>query len=104
MKTLTRAEEQVMQILWDIKGAFVKEVIERFPEPKPAYNTVSTIVRILENKGFVTHESFGKSHKYIPSISKEEYRSFTAEKVVDEYFEGIPRIWFPISLKKKEWT
>ncbi len=101
MKTLTRAEEQVMQILWDIKGAFVKEVIERFPEPKPAYNTVSTIVRILENKGFVTHESFGKSHKYIPSISKEEYRSFTAEKVVDGYFEGNPKNLVSYFIKEK---
>lgn len=91
MKTLTKAEEQVMQYLWQMNGGFVKEIIEQYPEPKPAYNTVSTIVRILESKDFLGHESFGKSHKYIPSISKEEYRAFTAEKVVKGYFGGSPK-------------
>lgn len=88
MKTLTKAEEQVMQYLWEMNGGFVREIIEHYPTPKPAYNTVSTIVRILENKDFVAHEAFGKSHKYIPAISKEEYRAYTAEKVVKGYFGG----------------
>ena len=60
MKELTKAEEQIMQILWDLKKGFVKDILERLPDPKPAYNTVSTIVRILQEKGFVGHETFGK--------------------------------------------
>jgi len=74
LKELTKAEEQIMQALWDRDGGFVKEIIDMLPEPKPAYNTVSTIIRILETKGFVDHESFGKSHRYFPKIQKEEYK------------------------------
>ena len=62
MNTLTKAEEQVMQILWDAREGFVKDLLQKFPEPKPAYNTVSTIIRILEKKGFVDHKSFGSSY------------------------------------------
>ncbi|HKK39044.1 MAG TPA: BlaI/MecI/CopY family transcriptional regulator [Cryomorphaceae bacterium] len=101
MKTLTKAEEQVMQYLWELNGGFVREIIERYPDPKPAYNTVSTIVRILENKEFVLHETFGKSHKYIPAISKEEYRAFTAEKVVEGYFGGSAKNLVSYFIKDK---
>lgn len=73
MRELTRAEEQVMQILWDLDKAFVKEIVEKFADPKPAYNTVSTIIRILQEKGFVDHETFGKSHRYFPLVDKETY-------------------------------
>jgi predicted transcriptional regulator len=76
MKPLTRAEEEIMQILWDIERGFVKDILTPMIEPKPAYNTVSTIVRILERKGFVSHKSYGKSHEYFPIVSKDEYRTF----------------------------
>ncbi|MBE7178093.1 MAG: BlaI/MecI/CopY family transcriptional regulator [Mucilaginibacter polytrichastri] len=85
-KELTRAEEQLMQVLWELKRGFVKDVIDRLPEPKPAYNTVSTIIRILETKGFVDHKAYGKSHEYFPLISKEEYRSGVSDKLLDNYF------------------
>lgn len=88
IKALTKAEEQVMQLLWEEEKAFVKDLVEKFPKPLPAYNTVSTIIRILENKGFIDHESFGKSHQYYPLISKEEYGKYTMEKMVEGYFEG----------------
>ena len=88
IKDLTRAEEQLMQVLWDLKKAYVKEVIEQLPIPKPAYNTVSTIIRILETKGFVGHEAFGKSHQYFPAISKEDYKRFATEKLLGSYFEN----------------
>ena len=88
LKELTRAEEQIMQELWELEKGFVKDIIDRLPEPKPAYNTVSTIVRILETKGFVKHESFGKSHRYYPSISKEEYRNFATGKLLSAYFDN----------------
>ena len=88
LKELTKAEEQIMQVLWDRDGGFVKEIIDMLPEPKPAYNTVSTIIRILETKGFVDHESFGKSHRYFPKIQKEEYKKLITGKLLQGYFEN----------------
>ncbi len=89
MKDLTKAEEEIMQVLWELKLAFVKDIIDQLPEPKPAYNTVSTIVRILqEKKGFVGHEIHGKSHKYYPLISKEEYTKSFMKGFVKKYFSG----------------
>ncbi len=88
MKELTKAEEQVMQILWNKGKAFVKEIVEAYPDPKPAYTTVSTIVRILETKGIVTYETFGKSHCYIPVLSREEYTRQTAKGLISNYFNG----------------
>lgn len=88
LKELTKAEEQIMQIIWDIEKGFVRDVIDQLPYPKPAYNTVSTIVRILESKGFVSHESFGKSHRYFPMVTKEEYRAFMATKLLNGYFDN----------------
>ncbi len=76
MRELTKAEEQVMQILWEIEQGFVKDILEKMTAPKPAYNTVSTIIRILERKGFVQHKAYGKSHKYFPIVSKDQYRSY----------------------------
>lgn len=88
MKELTKAEEQVMQILWKEKKAFVKEILSHFPEPKPAYNTVSTIVRILEKKGFVSHEELGKSHRYYPLVQKEAYRNERFADLMKGYFNN----------------
>jgi len=90
-KELTKAEEQIMQELWEMGRGFVKEIIDRLPEPKPAYNTVSTIVRILETKGFVRHESFGKSHQYLPKISKQEYKEGITGKLLTNYFDNSPK-------------
>ncbi len=90
-KELTKAEEQIMQELWEMGRGFVKDIIDRLPEPKPAYNTVSTIVRILETKGFVRHESFGKSHQYLPKISKEEYKKGITGKLLTNYFDNSPK-------------
>lgn len=87
-RELTKAEEQVMQHLWDLERAFVKDILARFDEPKPAYNTVSTIVRILEEKGFVGHKAYGKTHEYYPLMTKEEYSRFTAGNLVSNYFNG----------------
>ncbi len=88
MKELTKAEDQIMQVLWKLEKAFVKEVIEKLPEPKPAYNTVSTIVRILEKKEFVAYEAFGKTHRYYPIISKKEYSKFYLKSFVGGYFSN----------------
>jgi predicted transcriptional regulator len=88
MKELTRAEEQVMQVLWLIEKGFVKDIIEKMPKPKPAYNTVSTIVRILETKGFVDHRAFGKTHEYFPKVSRQTYTRFYLNNMVRGYFDG----------------
>jgi len=88
MRELTRAEEQVMQILWDIEKGFVKDILVKMSDPKPAYNTVSTIIRILERKGFVKHKAYGKSHEYFPIVSKDEYRSFSIKNLLTGYFGG----------------
>ncbi len=88
LKELTKAEDQVMQILWDLKSCFVKDIIEQMPDPKPAYNTVSTIVRILETKGFVDHKAYGKTHEYFPLISKEKYTKFYLNNLLKGYFGG----------------
>jgi len=88
MNTLTKAEEQVMQILWDMREGFVKDLLQKFPEPKPAYNTVSTIIRILEKKGFVDHRSFGKSHQYFPLMSREQYRNERFSSLMKDYFNN----------------
>jgi len=92
MKYLTKAEEQIMQILWKLEKTFVKDIIEHFPNPKPAYNTVSTFVRILEKKGFVEHKAYGKTHEYYPLISKEEYTK--------EFFKGFLKNYFSNSFQQ----
>jgi predicted transcriptional regulator len=88
MSILTKAEEQVMQILWDEEEGFVKDLLQKFPEPKPAYNTVSTIIRILEKKGFVDHRSFGKSHQYYPLVSRDQYRNERFSSLMKNYFNN----------------
>lgn len=102
IKELTKAEEQIMQVLWDLKKGFVKEVIEQLSEPKPAYNTVSTIIRILETKGFIDHTAFGKSHQYHPVISKEAYKSFATDKLMSGYFENSVESMFSFFVKKQK--
>ncbi len=88
MKELTRAEDQIMQLLWEQKNAFVKDIVDRIPDPKPAYNTVSTIIRILEKKGFVGHKSYGKTHEYFPLISRKDYTRTFMKNFMRNYFSG----------------
>lgn len=88
LKELTKAELQIMQILWDIDKGFVNDIIEHLPEPKPAYNTVSTIVRILEKKDFVAHNTYGKSHEYYPVVSRTEYTDSFMNSVLSTFFDN----------------
>ena len=88
LKELTKAEDQVMQILWKLQKGFVKDIIDQMPNPKPAYNTVSTIVRILETKGFVDHKAYGKTHEYFPMITKDKYTKFYLNNLIKGYFNG----------------
>lgn len=88
IKELTKAEEQVMQLLWQLDEATVKEIVELMPEPKPAYNTVSTVVRVLEGKNFVDHKVQGIWHKYFPVVSEVQYKKFTFDKMMSSYFSN----------------
>ncbi len=85
---LTKAEEQIMQILWDMKAGIVKDIRNRFSDPKPARNTVSTVVRVLERKGFVGHKAYGNVHLYHPLVSKEEYSKNQLFGLMEGYFNN----------------
>lgn len=101
MKELTKAEEQVMHYLWEMEKAFVKDVVERFPEPRPAYNTISTIIRILEKKGFVGHHDFGKTFQYYPLISKKTYTQSLMKSIMKKYFGNSLRQMVSFFSKEK---
>ena len=88
MKQLTKAEEQVMQILWDINEGVVKDVVDNFNEPKPAYTTVATVFKVLEHKGFVAKRKIGNTHLYNPQVSKEDYTKFQLSSLLKNYFSG----------------
>ena len=88
MKKLTRKEEELMKILWQIKEGFVKDIAEHYAKPKPHYNTLSSLVRLLEDKGYVDHKAYGNTHQYFPRISKQEYRKSFIKDVVKDYFDN----------------
>lgn len=92
MKELTKAEEQVMHYLWEIKKGFLKDIVDQFPDPKPAYTTISTVVRVLVNKGFIGFKTYGKSNEYHSNISKKEYTKV--------FFKGITKSFFNNSASK----
>ncbi|MEL6143063.1 MAG: BlaI/MecI/CopY family transcriptional regulator [Bacteroidota bacterium] len=88
MQKLAAREEQIMLVLWRLETAFVKEIVEELPEPKPHYNSVSTMVRILQDKGFIGHKAFGRTHQYYPLITLEQYQNREVEDVVGKYFDS----------------
>ena len=102
MKQLTKAEEEVMQILWELKETNVAGIIEEMAAPKPAYNTVSTIIRILETKEFVSHRKEGKGHIYFPLVEKETYTNQTMNRLVDGYFNGSFQSMVSFFMKKNK--
>ncbi len=88
MKELTKAEEQVMRYLWKLEKAFLKDIIDEFPEPKPAYTTVSTVIRVLVKKKFINYNTYGKVHEYYPAVSKNDYFRAHFKGVVKNFFSG----------------
>ena len=90
MKSLTKTEEQVMQVLWKLQQGFLKDILENSPEPKPHSNTIATILKILVEKGFVAYETQGRNNLYKPKISKSDYGKKTVNQLVKGYFEGSP--------------
>ena len=102
IKQLTKAEEQFMQVLWNLEEGSVKEIIEELPEPKPAYNTVSTIIRILETKEFVSHITKGRGYIYYPIVKKTDYTNQSLHKLVNGYFEGSFKSMVSFFVKKND--
>ncbi len=88
IQELTRAELAIMQVLWRIGAGVVRDILEELEAPKPAYNTVSTIVRILEKKGFVGHKAYGKTHEYYPLVTKDDYARRYMDQVLSSFFGG----------------
>ncbi len=101
-KQLTKAEEQFMQVLWEIEQGSVQDIIDELPEPKPAYNTVSTIIRILETKEFVGHKAKGRGYIYFPLIKKADYSNQSLQKLVDGYFDGSFKSLVSFFVKKND--
>jgi BlaI family penicillinase repressor len=88
MKELTKAEQQVMRILWKLKEGIVKDILDQMPDPKPAYSTVSTVVRVLQGKGFINHKAYGNSHVYYPAIEENAYKHFAFDRIMDGFFDN----------------
>ena len=88
LQKLTKAEEEIMQLIWDKGPTLVSALIDDMPDPKPPHSSISSIVRILEKKGFVDHKAYGKTYEYFPLISKKEYSKFSLKRLVSKYFEG----------------
>lgn len=103
-KPLTKAEEEIMQVLWKLDKAFVKDIIDELPAPKPHYNTVSTILKILVDKGFADYESFGKSNRYFPIVQKDDYSKRSMKQFVKGYFEGSFSNMLSFFAKEKDIT
>ncbi len=93
MVKLAKREEQIMQVFWELEKAFIKEVIPHLPDPKPHYNSVATIVKILEEKGFLSHETVGNVYQYYPLISRDDYQQHFMKDIVSQYFDNsYPRM------------
>ena len=88
MKRLTKKEEELMKVLWKLKKAFVKDIVAEYPDPKPHYNTISSFVRLLQDKGLIGFKSYGATYEYYPLLSKEEYRESIINQVVKDYFDN----------------
>lgn len=88
MQKLTRKEEEIMQILWRLENAFIKEIVDEMPAPKPHYNTVSTMIKILEEKEFIDRKKFGNMYQYFPKVAKSTYQSDAADDLLEKYFDG----------------
>ena len=88
IRSLTRAEAEIMKILWQLEKAFIKDILALMPEPKPAYNTVSTFIRILEKKNVIGHVTYGNTHQYFPLITEQEYKRHEIQQLMANYFDN----------------
>ncbi len=91
LPTLTKAEEEVMHIIWQLERCLVRDIIDKLGDPDMPHSTISSVVRILEKKGFVDHKAYGKTHEYFPIVPKEEYAQHGIKSLVEKYFSGSPK-------------
>ena len=101
MKKLTRKEEEVMKILWKLEKAFVKEIVDEYEDPKPHYNTVSSLVRLLQEKGIVGYKQYGNTYMYYPLVTKDEYRRSFMKQIVSDYFDNSYKSAVAFFVKEK---
>jgi predicted transcriptional regulator len=101
MKKLTRKEEEVMKILWKLEKAFVKDIVEQYDDPKPHYNTVSSLVRLLQEKGIIGFTQYGNTYEYFPLMTREEYRRTFMKQVVSDYFDNSYKSAVAFFVKEK---
>lgn len=104
MKELTKAEEQLMHYVWGLKKAYLKDIVEQYPEPKPAYTTISTVVNVLVKKGFLEYDTYGKVREYRPAISKEKYTKYSFKGLLDSYFDSSSRQFASFFAQENELT
>lgn len=103
MEELTKTEERIMQVLWKLQKAFVKDIIDELDEnPKPPYNTISSIVRLLEKKGYINYKAYGKTYEYFPTITKDEYTKTTFSKMFSGYFDSSPANLLSFMVKEEK--
>ena len=103
MEELTKTEERIMQIFWKLQKAFVKDIIDELEDdPKPPYNTISSIVRLLEKKGYISYKAYGKTYEYFPAITKEEYTKTTFSKMFSGYFDNSPTSLLSFMVKEEK--
>ncbi len=101
MNKLTRKEEELMKILWKMEKAFVKDIVEQYPDPKPHYNTISSLVRLLQDKGLIGFTQYGNTYQYFPLLTKEEYRKPFMKQVVSDYFDNSYKSAVAFFVKEK---
>lgn len=102
LPTLTKAEEEVMQIIWQLDRCLVKDIIEQLGDPDMPHSTISSVVRILEKKGFVGHKAYGKTHEYFPLITKEAYAQYGVKSLMEKYFGGSPKKLVSFLVERKD--
>jgi len=102
MKEITKAQEEILRALWQVNNGAVSDVLDILPDPKPAYNTVATVIKVLESKGYVAHKTYGKTNVYYPAISKNEYGQFVLKETFKGLFNGSLNQMMSCFVKNKE--
>jgi predicted transcriptional regulator len=102
MQEITKAQEEILQVLWEIREGVVTDVIAKLPDPKPAYNTVSTVIRVLEKKQYVNHKTYGKTHVYYPIVSKKAYAQHVLKDSLKSFFNGSLKQAVSFFVKQKD--
>jgi len=102
MKRLTKAEEQIMQMFWENGPSIVSQLIAKMPDPKPPHSSISSIVRILERKGFIGHKAYGRTYEYYPIVKKEEYSGMTLKEMISNYFNDSPKSLVSFLVKEEK--